>query len=413
MDATRVLPTCTTARNVRARAGAASTLGNGIRWTTWYQVLAGDVVTAPGRILARALDRARVLRRGRRPDRTARGRRPRDARRGAARVARVGAVGPRRAWVSARGRPAPRRRARGRARRRAEATARRALRAPRRTRRERARDGPETRVRAGAPRGLARAGSDAAASPSDVRASRGRYRFRIRRNATRRDSTLTRPPPAHFTPRSRATQGIEEDHAHEQFFYDDATTERLVRFAKQYERPLFLCTPSLAAAAARMTAASSSGSGSSRGGDRGGGFSDYLLLDRDARWEKKLPKGKFRRFDLASPRRIGTRFSYDAVFCDPPFANVALRDLRRTIDLLATDDAQRAAPLWLCFVADREADVMDAFEGYELERKPPALGYRSVRRKTQERIFLYGPRAGGTRAKAPSATEAGGSAGDG
>jgi hypothetical protein len=235
-------------------------------------------------------------------------------------------------------------------------------------------------------------------------------------DATRRDATRRSRAP--FTPpsplsRSRAAQGIEEDHAHEQFFYDDATTERLVRFAKQYERPLFLCTPSLAAAAARMTAASSSGSGSSRGGDRGGGFSDYLLLDRDARWEKKLPKGKFRRFDLASPRRIGTRFSYDAVFCDPPFANVALRDLRRTIDLLATDDAQRAAPLWLCFVADREADVMDAFEGYELERKPPALGYRSVRRKTQERIFLYGPRAGGTRAKAPSATEAGGSAGDG
>ena len=235
-------------------------------------------------------------------------------------------------------------------------------------------------------------------------------------DATRRDATRRSRAP--FTPpsplsRSRATQGIEEDHAHEQFFYDDATTERLVRFAKQYERPLFLCTPSLAAAAARMTAASSSGSGSSRGGDRGGGFSDYLLLDRDARWEKKLPKGKFRRFDLASPRRIGTRFSYDAVFCDPPFANVALRDLRRTIDLLATDDAQRAAPLWLCFVADREADVMDAFEGYELERKPPALGYRSVKRKTQERIFLYGPRAGGTRAKAPSATEAGGSAGDG
>jgi EEF1A lysine methyltransferase 1 len=37
--------------------------------------------------------------------------------------------------------------------------------------------------------------------------------------------------------------------------------------------------------------------------------------------------------------------------------------------------------------------VMDAFRGYGLERKGAALGYHSVKQSTQERIFLYGPRA--------------------
>jgi hypothetical protein len=43
-------------------------------------------------------------------------------------------------------------------------------------------------------------------------------------------------------------------------------------------------------------------------------------------------------------------------------------------------------------VRDREDELLDAFEGYDLERKPPALGYMSVKEETQERIFLYGPK---------------------
>ena len=39
------------------------------------------------------------------------------------------------------------------------------------------------------------------------------------------------------------------------------------------------------------------------------------------------------------------------------------------------------------------AAVLDAFDGYGLERKGPALGYASVKQSTQERIYLYGPRA--------------------
>lgn len=149
-----------------------------------------------------------------------------------------------------------------------------------------------------------------------------------------------------------------------------------MRFASKYERPLFLCNPSLAARAEKAGM-------------------DYLLLDRDPRWGDLLPKRRFRRFELSQPRQA--RFDYDAVFCDPPFANVALADLRRVVDLLAATPDQAAAPLWLAYPGDREEAVLEAFDGYTLERKPPALGYRSVKEKTQQRIFLYGPKFSSSR----------------
>jgi hypothetical protein len=177
-----------------------------------------------------------------------------------------------------------------------------------------------------------------------------------------------------LTPASVA--GVEEDHRFEQFFYCDKTVKRITdSFVALYERPLFLCNPSLAVAAQSRDM-------------------EYLLLDRDDRWKTVLPKGKYKRFELKQPRLIGASFDYDAVFCDPPFANVDLRALRNVIDLLAFTETQRRAPLYLAFLSDREDEVFRAFNPeYDLERKPPALGYRSVKAETQARIFLYGPKA--------------------
>ena len=63
------------------------------------------------------------------------------------------------------------------------------------------------------------------------------------------------------------------------------------------------------------------------------------------------------------------------------------------MDLLAANETQAKAPVYLAFISDREDAVMDAFRGYGLERKGAALGYHSVKQSTQERIFMYGPRA--------------------
>jgi 16S rRNA G966 N2-methylase RsmD len=94
-----------------------------------------------------------------------------------------------------------------------------------------------------------------------------------------------------------------------------------------------LCTPSLAARAERANL-------------------DYLLLDRDARWKSRLGANKFKQFELTEPRQL--RFPYDVVFCDPPFSNVEMRVLRRTIDLLA---AQVRSIHWSPYDPNGEVDA--------------------------------------------------------
>ena len=60
--------------------------------------------------------------------------------------------------------------------------------------------------------------------------------------------------------------GVSEDHSHEQFFWDDATVDRLWAVARRYRKPLFLCCPSLAYRAEQER-------------------HDYVLLDRDTRFK--------------------------------------------------------------------------------------------------------------------------------
>jgi hypothetical protein len=73
------------------------------------------------------------------------------------------------------------------------------------------------------------------------------------------------PPAAPATNLERASfAGVEEDHAYEQYFFDAETRTALLALIGQFERPLLLCTPSLAvdADAAGLT---------------------FVLLDRDER----------------------------------------------------------------------------------------------------------------------------------
>tara|TARA_B110000977_G_scaffold168850_1_gene218352 strand:+ start:11302 stop:12150 length:849 start_codon:yes stop_codon:yes gene_type:complete len=194
--------------------------------------------------------------------------------------------------------------------------------------------------------------------------------------------------------------GITEDHRFEQFYYNAETTKRIMGFVTMYNKPVFLCNPSLAVAAEtqlnkRNDDSSTTGTTSKASENKSSNtISDYLLLDRDDRWKGKLPKNKYKRFELGKPRMVGNSFDYDVVFCDPPFSNVDLEALKTTIQLLAFTETHKKAPLWLAFISDREEDILKVFAEYNLERKPPALGYASVKQETQAKIFLYGPRMG-------------------
>ena len=123
--------------------------------------------------------------------------------------------------------------------------------------------------------------------------------------------------------------GVLEDHHYEQFFFDEPTCDALLALMARHERPLLLCTPSLAVAAERR-------------GQR------YLLLDRDERFGFLR---SFRAFDLDSPSPLDEAF--DAVFCDPPFANIDLLQLRAAIEVLQPG-ASDSVPLYIAYNSRRE-----------------------------------------------------------
>ena len=161
--------------------------------------------------------------------------------------------------------------------------------------------------------------------------------------------------------------GISEDHRYEQFFYDEGTTQQLYQLVDMYERPLLLCNPSLAVMAERYS-------------------KPYLLLDRDTRFD--FLSG-YRPFSLMEPYLI-TNFDFDAVFIDPPFANVTPEQVARCLRLMGADKV----PLFVAYNSRREEallNAMNALDGPNLERKW-SLSYREgVSLDTQDSIWLYGP----------------------
>lgn len=173
-------------------------------------------------------------------------------------------------------------------------------------------------------------------------------------------SCATQRPPA-------TLEGVIEDHRHEQFFYDEGTANQLYQLVDLYERPLLLCNPTLAVIAEKKQR-------------------PYLLLDRDARFD--FLSG-YRPFSLTEPYLI-TDYDYDAVFIDPPFANVTPEQVARCLDLMGAD----RVPLYVAYNSRREEALlraMNALDCPNLERKW-RLGYREgVSMDTQDSIWLYGP----------------------
>jgi hypothetical protein len=179
-------------------------------------------------------------------------------------------------------------------------------------------------------------------------------------------SSATQRPPATLA-------GVVEDHRYEQFFYDDATARQLYHLVDLYERPLLLCNPTLAVLAEKKKSKPS-----------------YCLLDRDDRFN--FLSG-YRPFSLTEPHLI-TDYEYDAVFVDPPFANVTPQQVARCLRLMAPDHARQQVPLYVAYNSKREDALLSAMNELEcpkLERKWQ-LGYQEgVSMNTQEGIWLYGP----------------------
>jgi 16S rRNA G966 N2-methylase RsmD len=141
---------------------------------------------------------------------------------------------------------------------------------------------------------------------------------------------------------------IPEDHRFEQFFYDAPTNAKMMRLVRRFEKPLLVCVPSIAAKL-----------------DSGG--EDYLLLDRDERFATLR---HYEPFDLRSPKSVA--YAFDALFLDPPFANVTPEELAAAVSELC---GGRQVPLFVGYNLNRAAELVDAFGAYDLRDTGDVLGY--------------------------------------
>ncbi len=163
--------------------------------------------------------------------------------------------------------------------------------------------------------------------------------------------------------------GIEEDHRFEQFFYSDAAANQIYQVVDLYDRPLLLCNPSLAVMAEKKS-------------------KEYKLLDRDTRFNFL---GGFQEFCLTEPHLI-TDYDFDAVFIDPPFANVTPDQVARCLTLMGANDSE--VPLWVAYNSRREEKLLEALNKLDCPDLEPKwqLSYKEgVSSNTQDSIWFYGP----------------------
>ena len=190
---------------------------------------------------------------------------------------------------------------------------------------------------------------------------------RARRQHLQPPGSSAPPPPMPATNLLPAVlAGVVENHAFEQFYFDESCRALLLELLEGYERPLLLCCPSIAVAAEEAG-------------------KPYVLLDRDERFSFL---SAYRPFVLDFSQSSSLDDAYDVILCDPPFANLDLDTLRTALDVMAPDAQSRAAPLYIAYNSRREEELLAAFG--TLERKLP-LTYCSVKPKTQQYLYLYGP----------------------
>ena len=175
------------------------------------------------------------------------------------------------------------------------------------------------------------------------------------------ESTATINKPAELA-------GVVEDHRYEQFFYDEVTAKQLYQLVRQYKRPLLLCNPTLAVLAERDD-------------------QEYRLLDRDTRFN--FLRG-YEEFSLTEPHLIKD-YEFDAVFIDPPFANVTPEQVARCLRLISAHECH----LWIAYNSRREKQLLNAMNSLECPDLVPKwkLSYKEgVNFDTQDAIWLYGPK---------------------
>lgn len=143
-----------------------------------------------------------------------------------------------------------------------------------------------------------------------------------------------------------------ENHAREQYFWDDSTLETLAEVAARFSHPACLCAPLLGCELER----------------RGVSCATFDLDERFSHLRG------FVAFDVYRPTWQNARVG--AIFCDPPFWIVSLSQLFGAIRLLAHHEF--STPLAICYPQRRSANLCATFARFGLQPTGFSPTYRTV-----------------------------------
>ena len=128
--------------------------------------------------------------------------------------------------------------------------------------------------------------------------------------------------------------GVVEDHAYEQFFFDASTRASLLTLLAEYDRPLLVCTPSLAVAAEEAGVAELTAMGFSEAAARdalASGVSEELAAQIDLLQVGLALEMSLHHIPLAESASTGSAASAPRPFAEPTLTAVRKRSRRRSI----------------------------------------------------------------------------------
>ena len=196
--------------------------------------------------------------------------------------------------------------------------------------------------------------------------------------------------------------GIVEDNRHEQFFYQPSIRQQLYQLVQQYSRPVLLCNPSLALEASKHKHKQRNNKNNiNNNNNKNNADQDFLLLDIDTRFEQHVGSNHYQYFDVTEPSWIAQHYDYDAVFIDPPFANVTPQQLVDCVKLMGGNSPDRLAraDVYVGYNAQRQDELLTAFRRglpeeaptmhrlWKLEYQSPVIQHGRMK----DSIYLFGP----------------------
>lgn len=154
-----------------------------------------------------------------------------------------------------------------------------------------------------------------------------------------------------------------EQHAIEQYFWDEATIRAVADVAARFENPCCLCAPMVGRELEKRGVKA-------------------RVLDIDERFSGVAGFGKY---DVYRPVWLGEEFG--VIVCDPPFWIVSLAQLFSAIRLLSRHDY--AQPLAICYPQRRGANLMGTFARFGLQPSGFSPKYLTVQDSERNQIEFF------------------------